>query len=96
MAAQVARDPEARRPANACADRLNHYHQRIGQNQRPPKSKAELGACLTVGRDAAGVVIGRARYKAGAENRQQTRLSGLDDVTSIFPSSSHVPRLLRI
>ena len=58
----LARDePETR------ADHLDAHHQRVGEQHRPQHAVAELRAGLGIGRNAARIVVGRARDEARSQ-----------------------------
>src|SRR5262249_39835463 len=57
----------AGRPADSGADRLNHDHEGIGQQQGPCQPKTELCAGLRVSSDPTRVVVGGPRDQARPE-----------------------------
>ena len=73
VAAQVRGQAPAGGAADAGADRLDHDHERKGDEQRPAELEAEACAGLGVGGDAARVVVGGAGDEPGPEHRAQPR-----------------------
>jgi len=72
--AQIAGDPFPRRTADPGADLLDRRDQRVGEQHDPRDREAELGAGLAIGRDSAGVIVGRSRDEPRAEHADETRL----------------------
>ena len=56
--AKVAGDAFTGDATDPGADLLYRDHQRVAEQHGPRNRKAELGACLTIGTDTAGVVVG--------------------------------------
>jgi hypothetical protein len=65
MKADIAGDTETRGPADPRADRLNHDHQGIGENERPSKPETKLRSGLAVGGNSAGIIVRGARDETG-------------------------------
>jgi hypothetical protein len=64
---QISGDAFAGHSADACADLLDHDHQRIREQQRPSQLIAETCCCLRVGRDATRIIIRRSGNQARAQ-----------------------------
>ena len=76
----VGREPLAGDPADLRTQRLDRGHQRVGQWHRPEHVEAELGPRLRVGRDAAGIVVGRSRDNARTDPCQRMFLDAAPKV----------------
>jgi len=57
MRSQISCDSVAGGPSNSRTDRLDHYHQWVGQQQSPTQAKAELSASLCISGNATGIVV---------------------------------------
>src|SRR5262249_54013913 len=55
-------------------DLLDRRDQRVGEQHDPRDREAELRAGLAIGRDPAGVVVGRSRDEPRAEHAYESRL----------------------
>jgi hypothetical protein len=65
---QICGDAASGGAADPSADLLDSRHQRVGEEQRPADSKAELRTRLRIGGDPARIIVGRAGNKAGPED----------------------------
>ena len=63
--------PRAGHATDPSADLLDGAHQRPAEEQGPAEIVAELGARLGVGRDAARIVVRRARDQPWSEDLQE-------------------------
>jgi hypothetical protein len=63
----VRRQAPSRDTADPRADHLDPHHQRISEDHCPEHVEAELRAGLGIGRDTAGIIIGRPGDEARAE-----------------------------
>jgi hypothetical protein len=75
---QVAGNAAAGGATHAGAHHLHRRHQRVREEHTPGQRIPELRAGLRVGRDAARIVIGRARNQSGAQDPEQPRLARSD------------------
>ena len=71
MAAEIVCDAVACHAADPRADSLNDGHQRKAEQHGPSEAITELGADLTVGSDAARVVVGCTGYQPGSKGCQE-------------------------
>ena len=70
----VSRQPLPRFPADARADDLDRRHEGQREQHRPSERKAELGSCLRIGGDTAGVIVCRAGRVGGHGKRANLTL----------------------
>ena len=73
MSTQVAGDADTRDASDPCADVLNDNHEGQAEKHDPGKTVAELGSHLTVGCDAARIVVGGTRDEARTQLAQEAR-----------------------
>jgi hypothetical protein len=83
----VLSQPTACLPANGRAYDLYCRHEWQRQEHGPAKAIAELGASLGIGRNAAGIIVGRPGDEAWAKQAHKTACGVR---TSPFSSASHV------